>query len=81
MILLSEGVSLAFVAYPSAVSEMTWANFWLITFFLTVLCLTLSSIACGVNSSFDFVIDELPIKDWNEKVSVTSVVEFKNRYF
>ena len=79
MILLSEGVSLAFVAYPSALSELAWANFMLIIFFMTVDCLALSSIAAGVHNSFDFVVDvsgpeELP--NWKKRVSVTSVVVF-----
>ena len=79
MILLSEGVSLAFVAYPSALSQMPWANLLLIIFFLTVDCLALSSIAAGVHNSFDFVINEFGLEDlpnWKKRVSVTSVVEF-----
>lgn len=54
------GISLAFVAYPSAVLEMDVSPLWSFLFFFMLINLALSSVCGGVQTFLAFILDEKP---------------------
>ena len=57
---VTEGIKMAFVAYPSAVLEMDVPPLWSFLFFFMLLNLALSSTCGSVENFIAFVIDEWP---------------------
>ena len=57
---ITDGIKLAFVSYPSAVLEMDVSPLWSFLFFFMLLNLALSSSCGGVQNFVAFIIDEWP---------------------
>ncbi len=70
--MVSSGITLAFVSYPTAVLEMDGPPFWSFLFFFMLINLALSSLCGGVQAMIAFVLDERP--DWANKRIIIVVV-------
>merc|ERR1719188_1461224 len=57
---VTEGIKLAFVAYPSAVLEMAVSPLWSFLFFFMLMNLALSSSLGGTQNILSFILDEWP---------------------
>ena len=62
--MVTGGISLAFVSYPSAVVEMDVSPLWSFLFFFMLINLAMSSICGGVQTFISFILDEVPA--WNK---------------
>ncbi|XP_057336654.1 sodium- and chloride-dependent glycine transporter 2-like [Microplitis mediator] len=54
------GLSLAFIAYPEAVTQMPWSNLWAVLFFIMLFILGLGSQFPGVQAVSTAIIDAKP---------------------
>jgi SNF family Na+-dependent transporter len=70
---VTDGIKLAFVSYPTAVLEMDVSPLWSFLFFFMLLNLALSSSCGGVQNFTAFVLDEWPVLAPHRKKTLVAV--------
>ena len=76
-LVVTEGIKLAFVAYPSAVLEMDVSPLWSFLFFFMLMNLALSSSCGGTQNIVSFFLDEWPSLQ-NHRIKVSKPIHWIN---